>query len=306
MKKAMCSMVLALMLAGPAAVAEAKEARAPAHDDMARATVVETLPFSETARTRGASLESDEAQPSCTTIRGSVWYALSVPEDGMVIAEVSSTFPSSTAVLTSSVEESPMEVACSTGTAGSTLEFEAAAGQIYLIQLGATTKKQGLADVSFRMSSWKEITLVDRVVEHKIDEQRLPLARVQGRPRPSDLSMYDVTVTVGDQQRSFGIVTFGLVQQSIDQELVTIPEIATKIRLQITARYDSSQRRCALDDGGETCYLGLPLRDPTWLTGGDGSRAELVVTISATKGSMVLVERSQSIPYAGQVLSLLP
>ncbi len=306
MKKTLSSMILAIAVAALGPVAGAREAQPPAHDDVAMARVVDALPFSETVSTRGATLEGDEAQPSCTPIRGSVWYALSPPEDGTVIAETSSTFPSGTAVLTPAPEGAPVEIACSAGQAGSTLEFEATAGQLYLIQLSTTTKKQGLADVSFRMSSWKEITLVDHVVERKIDEQRFPLVRVKGGPRSNDPSMYDISIGVGQQQHSFGVLTYGLVRQTVDRELVTIPAIATKIRLHVTGRYDSSQYRCALDDGGQTCYAGVPLRDPSWLTRGGGSRAELVVTISAEKDGAVLVERSQAIPYAGQALGLIP
>ncbi len=306
MKKTLSITAVALAVAGFGAVAQAEEARTPANDDAATARVVEGLPFSEALDIRGATLEPDETQPSCRPIRTSVWYALSVPEDGTVIAEMSSTFPSAMAVLAAGPDGAPTELACSDGQAGSALEFDAVPGTVYLIQVGKTTRKQGAADVSFRMSSWKEITLIDQVVERKIDEQRLPLAGVKGRPRSSDPAMYDVTIGVGQEKHSFGILTYGLVRRDFELNLVNVPAIATKIRLQVTGRYDSSQYRCALDDGAETCYAGVPMRDLTWLTGGDGSRAELVVTISAEKDGAVLVQRSQTIPYAGQVLGLIP
>lgn len=306
MKKILSTIALAVVVAGFGAVAQAKDARTPANDDTAAARVVEALPFSETINTRGATLEPDESQPSCGPLRASVWYALSAPENGTVIADLSSTFPAATAVLAPGADGALAEIACSAGQATSTLEFEAATGTVYLIQVGPTTRKHGVADISFHMSSWKEITLIDHVVERKIDEQRFPLVRVKGRPRSTDPSMYDVTVGVGQGQQTFGILTFGLAKHTIEQELVNVPAIATKIRLQVTGRYDESQYRCALDDGAETCYAGVPLSDLGWLTGSDGSRAELVVTVSAEKDGAVLVERSQTVPYAGQVLGLIP
>lgn len=307
MKKILSTIAAAAVVVGSlGGSALAKPAARPANDDLASARAIEALPFSETADLRGATLEAAEAQPSCGPIRGSVWYALSPSETGTVIGEASSTFPAAVAVYQPGADGVPVEIGCTAGAASQTLDFEGSAGTAYLIQVGSTTRKQGFADLSFRMSSWKDVTLVEHVVEQRVDEQRLSLVRVKGQPRESDPSMYDVTLTVGQQQRSFGILTYGLVTHKIERELLHVPAIATKVRVQVTGRYDSSQYRCALDDGAGNCYAGVPLRDPDWLTRGEGSRAELVITISAEKDGTVLLERSQAIPYAGHVLGLIP
>ncbi|MDQ3957623.1 MAG: hypothetical protein M3273_04800, partial [Actinomycetota bacterium] len=68
----------------------------------------------------------------------------------------------------------------------------------------------------------------------------------------------------------------------------------------------SSQYTCAVDDGGNTCYAGTPLRDPNWLGGGDAKRAEMIVTIEVHKDGRVILERSQAIPFVGQAFGLLP
>ncbi|MFN2587739.1 MAG: hypothetical protein ABR613_06460 [Actinomycetota bacterium] len=306
MKKTLGTLVLAVLIGNLGAVAEASKARTPANDDVAAAQVVETLPFSTTLDIRGATLEAAEARPSCSRVSGSVWYALAAPEDGTVIGEVSSTFASVVAVYEPAAEAAPSQLACASGAARSTVEFKASAGTTYLIQVAAATAKRGIADVAFELSPWKDVALLNHVLEPTVEEQHLPLVRVEGRPRPSDPSMYEVVLTVGDRTQRFGILTYGLVKEKVERELVHVPKIATKVRLQITGRYDSSQYRCALDDGSDTCYGGVPLRDLNWLGGGDGSRAELVVTISAEKDGRVLVERSQSIPYAGQALGLIP
>ncbi len=300
------SVSLTLIIGSLAGAAQAKKTGAPANDDSAAAVVVEGLPFSDTVNVKGSTLEPDEARPSCSRIQGSVWYALGVPEDGTVMGDVSSTFPAAMAVYEQTPEGGLLEVACAAGQAGSSLEFEGSPAKLYLVQLSATGQRRGIADISLHLSTWKSVTLVDQTFERKVDEQKVPLLKVHGRPRPGDPSMYDVTVTVAQRQQSFGILTYGLVTQEVREELAHVPAIATRIQLQVTARYDSSQYRCAIDDGAGTCYAGVPLRDLGWLTGGDGSRAELVVKISVEKNDRVLLERSQAVPYAGQVIGLLP
>ncbi|MDQ3915827.1 MAG: hypothetical protein M3323_10955 [Actinomycetota bacterium] len=306
MKKILASVVLVVLVGSVSVAAYAKGARRPANDESSAASVVETLPFSETVSLKGATLQPDEVQPSCSPIRSSIWYALSPPEEGTVMGDVSSTFSSALAVYEQTAEGLPLEVACTSGQAGSALEFKGSPGKLYLVQLSSTGKKQGIADVAFYMSSWKDIALIDQTFQRTVDEHHFPIVRLKGQPRPSDPSMYDVNVMVSDQQKTVGILTFGLVKEKMEAELVHIPKIATTVRLQVTGRYDSSQYRCAADDGGGTCYLGAPLRDMSWLTGGEASRAELVVTISVQKDDRVILERSQSIPYAGQALGLLP
>ncbi|MDQ3982823.1 MAG: hypothetical protein M3271_09125 [Actinomycetota bacterium] len=307
MKKTFATLILAVLVAGSPAVAQAKGDRRPANDESSAASVIGALPYSETVNLRGATLQATEPQPSCSPIRSSVWYALSLAEEGKVIGEVSSTFPSALAVYEQSTEGLLQETACGSGQAGSTIQFDAVPNRIYLVQLSATGKKQGIADIALSMSSWREVTLFDQSFERNVDEQNMPILEVKGSPRANDPSMYDVTLTAWQQQTTtVGVLTFGLVTKEINARLVKVPAIATSVRLQVTGRYDSSQYRCAVDDGGNTCYAGSPLQDLNWLTSGDSSKAELVMTMSVKANDRVIVERSQSIPYAGQVLGLIP
>jgi hypothetical protein len=308
MKKQIGISILAALVVGSLpVVARAKDDRKPANDGASTASVIEALPYSETVNLRGATLQPDEAQPSCSPIQSSVWYALSLAEEGTVVGEVSSTFPSALAVYEQTAEGLMQEVACSSGGAGSSIELKAVPNRIYLVQLSSTGKKQGIADIALSMSTWKDVTLFGHTFERKIDEQDVPIVELKGRPRANDPSMYDVSIKAWQQQPvTFGVLTFGLVTREVEARLAHIPAIATSVRLEITGRYDSSQYRCALDDGGGTCYAGSPLQDLNWLTGSESSRAELVLTMSVQANDRVILERSQSIPYAGQVLGLLP
>ncbi len=309
MKKIITTLVVALLAVGSiSGIALGKGTRRPANDNLDAAAVVESLPFSTTVNLTGATLEPGEVQPSCAGIDGSVWYSFSVSEEGNVIGELSSSrFRSAAAIYERAADGSLIESACMEGTASLTTEFKAFPESLYLIQLGAAGKKQGIVDLSLRLSTWRDVSLFDYTFHRETEEQRIPLVHVKGEPRTHNPSMYDVTVQVSEQEPArFGILTFGLVTRKVEAELLRIPASTTDVRIQITGRYDSSQYTCAVDDGGDVCYAGAPLKDLDWLTGGDGSRAELVIAVSAQRNGEVLVERTQSVPYAGQVLGLIP
>ncbi|MFP5352384.1 MAG: hypothetical protein ACLGIB_07475 [Actinomycetota bacterium] len=306
MKKITSLVAAVLVLTSLAGLAHARGTRRPANDDLGAAVAVPALPFAETTTLRGATLEELEPQPTCKAIRSSVWYGFSVAEEGNVIGELSSTFRSSLAVFEQTAE-GLVETACGFGQAGTEIEFKALPDRIYLIQLGATTTKQGVADLSLRLSEWREEKLYEYVYHQESEETYLPLVSVWGRQRENNPSMYDVTLGVSQQQPvSKGVLTFGLVTKEVKAELVRIPASTTKVVFSIIGRYDSSQYTCAVDDGGETCHAGAPIKDLNWLTSGDGSRAELVISLRAERNGEVLQERTIVVPYAGQVTGLLP
>lgn len=307
MKKTIGTLVSVIVLvASVSGIALAQGGRRPANDDLAAAVAIAELPFSATVNTKGASLEPDEVQPSCRRIRSSVWYSVTGAGAGLQIAQLSSTFPAALAVY-EQTPEALVETACMADRASIEMELKVESSKTYMVQLGSTARKQGKADLSLTPSPWKEISLFDQTFSREGEEQHVPILKVKGAPRETNPSMYDVTVQISEQVPvTVGVFTFGLVTQEIEQELVRIPASATEVTMKVTGRYDSSQYSCAADDGADTCYAGIPLKDLGWLTGGDGSRAELVVSIRAERNGEVLIERTQTVPYAGQILGLLP
>lgn len=307
MKKSLTILISAvLVVTSLSTFGLAKSARRPANDDLVAAAPIGELPFATTANTVGSSLETGEVQPTCTTIRSSVWYSITATEAGLLEAQLSSTFPAAVAVY-EQTSDGLQEIACTFDTASSEMEFELDAHQPYLVQVGATGAKQGRADLSLVPSTWKEVSLFEQTFEWEREEEHVPVLSFRGAPRETDSSMYDVSVQISEQTPiRAGILTFGLVTQKIERQLVTIPRIATAAEVRITGRYDSSQYTCAADDGNGTCHAGTPLKDLGWLTEGGGSRAELVVTVRAEFEDKLLVERTQTVPYAGQILGLLP
>jgi hypothetical protein len=280
--------------------------RRPTNDDVAKAALVAELPFTETASLKGSTLEPDEVQPSCKSISGSIWYGFSVPSEANVIADLSSTAPSTVAVF-EQTSEGLIETACSLGNAAEDVEFKALPERIYVVQVGSAGKKQGTVDLSLRLSEWIDKTIFEQTYHRESEEQHIPVVSVKGEPRESAPSMYDVTFGISQQQPvTFGILTFGLVAQKVEAELARIPASTTTVTLRVAARYDSSQYSCAADNGAGTCYAGTPLKDVNWLTDGDGSRSELVITIQAARNGDVLQERTVTAPSAGQRMGLLP
>lgn len=63
-----------------------EEIPAPGNDDFENATVVPSLPYSNTLDTQGAETQPGEPNPSCGTVTGSVWYAFTPSVNGSVSA----------------------------------------------------------------------------------------------------------------------------------------------------------------------------------------------------------------------------
>ncbi len=306
MKKVISVIMAVLVLGSVAGLAQAREARPPANDDISAASAIPALPFSHTVSLKGATLERNEVQPSCRSIQGSVWYSFSVPEESTIVGELSSTGRSTLTVFEQTAE-GLVETSCLGANTAGVAEFKALPERLYLVQLGSAGTKQGVVDLDLRVSEWREETLWEYVYRRESGEQHIPLLSVSGAPRAEHPSMYDVQVGVSEQQPvKAGVFTFGLVTQKVHVELLRVPASTTEVSVRIAGRYDSSQYTCAADDGEETCHAAAPLKDLNWLTGGEGSRAELVIVVRAEKDGQVLQERTVTIPYAGQATALVP
>lgn len=305
MKKAAGAFISALLVAASVpGMALAGGPRRPANDDLAGAVSITELPFTSSVSTRGASVEKSELQPSCQSMRSTVWYRFTAPETMKLDVQVVSSFSSALAIYEETIDAA-LETGCLKGSA--TGRFDVEADKTYLVQLGSTGREQGRADLSLVPSVWKEVSIFEHTYEREAEEQHIPVVKVSGAPREANPSMYDLTLTMGQQTpTTVGLMTFGLVTQKIEQELLRIPASSTRVTLKIIGRYDSSQYTCAADDGNGGCYAGSPLNDLGWLSGGEGSRAELVVSLLAERNGEVVAHRTQALPYAGQVFGLLP
>ena len=304
--KKIASVITTLLVVGSlAGVARGREARRPANDDLLTAATIPALPFSQTISLKGATLELDEVQPSCQPVRSTVWFSFSVPEGNNVIADLSSTFGSAITIF-EQTSEGVVERACSTANSDEK-EFQASTNNVYLVQVGATSAKQGLVDLSLRFSEWRSQTLSEYNYHRESDEVRIPVLGVKAAPREKDTAMYDVQIRLSDRQPTkVGVLTFGLVTQKVEAELLNIPASTTDVRVTVSSRYDSDQYTCGVDNGEDACHAGTPLSDLDWLTSGKGSRAELVITLRAERNGDVLQERSLTVPYAGQPTGLIP
>ena len=287
------------------AAADQKTSR-PANDDLAAAEVVTDTPFLDTADLRGAGLELSEPQSSCGRIKSSVWYRFTPTDDAQLSAEISSTFKSVLAVYSDAAPESLAQVICDGGSTHSNVDFDGLAGKTYLIQLGSTKKNGGRADFRMSASSWKEKTITEFSQPIEVSDTGSAQVSIHGQPRAKDPSTYDLSVkAAGQHEIKRGVLTFGLVQQRIDLELVRIPRQAVQLDVTIGYRYDSSQYGCVSDGGdGQPCAAKAPIKDVAWLTGGEGSRAELIVTVKVQRNENTLAERTVTLPYAGQVVDL--
>lgn len=298
--------VVIVLSVGFVSQASARRLRPPNNDSQTAAAIIDALPFTHSSSLRGATLEADEVQPSCSSISASIWYALSTSADNNLIADLSAMKRSVVAVF-ESTPSGLNEMGCARANDREPLEVDAAAGSSYLIQVGAVGDKRGVVDLDLRLSDWVDETFIEHTYRREADEQHVPVVFVRGAPREGAPSTYDITFGISEQQpTTLGILTFGLVTQRVEAELLRIPASTTEVNLRVAARYDSSQYACAADNGSDVCYASIPLRDLNWLSGGEGSRAELVITLSASRNGETLQERTITVPYAGQPMGLLP
>ena len=287
---------LALMAAAVPAAAD----QGPANDNLAAAAAVSAIPFSQTADTTGATLEAGEPQPSCEAARSTVWYRVAPQDDVKLVAQASAAFDSAIAVYEGTGLGSLKEVACNDGNKQSTSEFSAVAGRTYFVQLAMTGDAQGSVDVSLTPATWQERVIKEEMVSVDLGRDEEPIAVLDAKPRKSDPSMYEVSVKTSGKKVDAAVLTFGLVKEEIHQELTVIPHVNAKVTTVVSYRYDSSQYHCLAEISGQ-CQANSPIEDLGWLTGGEGARAELVISVKVEKDGATLAERSVALPFAGQL-----
>jgi len=125
-------------------------AASPANDNFSGATVVNTLPFSDTVDTTDATLEPGEPIPSCGYIAKTVWYVFTPANSGSVSASLNAGFSEIIlAVYTGSSLSELSEVGC--GAWGPvTLTLSVTAGTTYYFQAGSALEMGG--SLTFNLS----------------------------------------------------------------------------------------------------------------------------------------------------------
>ncbi len=116
-------------------------AAAPSNDDLANATPVATIPFSDSVSVGEATTEPDEPVETCAPFGNTVWYAVTLDSDSEVrIDTAGSNYDTALAVWVGSGFDDATLIACNDDTFDSlesALTFSAAAGTTYLVQAGA-------------------------------------------------------------------------------------------------------------------------------------------------------------------------
>ena len=115
----------------------------PSNDDFAAATLIDTLPFTDTVSTLSATTESGEADDCGFSVGGTVWYAFTPLSDETFVAD---TFGSEYDTVLAVFEESQEELlACNDDSGGlqSRLIFDATADTTYYIQAGGLVGDAG-------------------------------------------------------------------------------------------------------------------------------------------------------------------
>lgn len=121
---------------------------APANDNFADATVIYTLPFSETVDISAASAEADEPWPTCglSPNRTTAWYAFTPAVTGWIAAKADAQYWTVVAVYTGASLANLTEVGCETWR--QRLRFIAEAGTTYYFQVDGNFGYTGLMDFS--------------------------------------------------------------------------------------------------------------------------------------------------------------
>ena len=124
-----------------ATVPTAAMAAVPANDDLAAATPVAAIPYTDSVATGEATTEPGEPVETCAPFASTVWYAVTLGSTGDVrIDTAGSNYDTTVAVWEGSGFDDATLVACNDDTfAGlqSALTFSASAGTTYLVQVGA-------------------------------------------------------------------------------------------------------------------------------------------------------------------------
>jgi PKD domain len=114
----------------------------PPNDNLANAATVGSLPFSDSADTSAATVESGEPSPSCGQSAGSVWYAFTPSQSGSYSASATGNgFSAQVAAFTGGQLGSLSEIGCRAF--GQLLTFHADAGTTYYFQVGGLFSQRG-------------------------------------------------------------------------------------------------------------------------------------------------------------------
>jgi len=129
--------------------------RLPANDDLADATIISTLPFTDSLKMTAATREPNEARASCGFSEGvSVWYSYDAAADGVLVADtIGSDFPAGIAVFTQSGSRLT-EVACSFNfdlVRPNRLAFSVETGETYFVQVSGFLAPDFPATLTFNL-----------------------------------------------------------------------------------------------------------------------------------------------------------
>ena len=307
MKSKLISLAAVICILSLFAGSASAATRKPANDDVRRAFKIAATEFTGDGTLAGATLQSTEPQPSCGAITSSVWYRFEAPLSKKFAADVQTTF-GATVTAYRTQDNQLIEVACSIGTDVARIEFPAVPGEAILVQVASTTTTKGSFTLTLAPSRWQERTIHSYTFDRQSGETKIPLLRIKGAPRATDPSMYDLSVGVSNQREtSVGLLTFGLLKEEINQELVTIPASATHVSVVIAARYDTGQQKCLADGGpNSSCQATSPVSDPAALLNAESGKTDLVIHVTAIRNGQVLVDQALSVPLAGQATAILP
>ena len=297
----------------------AKKAKV-ASDNFETARTVDSVPFVDAQDTTGATLQAGEPQ-ACTTT-STVWYSFRADRAMDVTAVVSGDFAPVVAVYTGAALDALEAVGCTTDDGSAAISFGADAGQTYHLQIGSSDGRVGEVEVDLDLAEpatplfgepgplkagWDEEVLLDRnvVVTQQGEGVSYPLARIDGRPS-EDGEYYRLSVGVADTELpEIAVYTAGKVRHEIHEELVTLLDEGTDVRLVVSRRFATSETQCAAYAGG-VCAATVPVDpdDPNWVLDG-GRGAELIVRIQA-RVEGALAAHTLRLPLVGQVGTLVP
>ena len=280
---------------------------APPNDAFAMGTEVAEIPFESVVDLRGASVEKNEPMPTCSEAAATVWYRFTPAADMDIVGSVRSEAPAAIAIHSGADLATLSEVACAPAAPEAHIALPSSAGTTYFVQVSVPKRRRTPVEFSLKVDNWKQTDLLEREFEVVVPAIDQAAVVIDGRPRTDKRGIYDVTIKAGDQiVGPFGIETNPVELPAIHQELVKVPGQTVNVTLTSWYRYDSAQGRCVLYQG-EECVQMVPVSgDTSWYTGGEGSEAELVVSLKVTKNNEVLAERVVAAPFAGQVAGLLP
>jgi hypothetical protein len=125
--------IAAILVLAPAILTTRAFAQPPSNDDFNDATVISSLPFSDSLNNEEATSAADDPSSACFGETHTVWYSFTPDEDVTINANtIGSEFDASLSVHTGS-RGSLNLLGCSSGS----LTFEATAGETYFFMIGS-------------------------------------------------------------------------------------------------------------------------------------------------------------------------